>query len=238
MTTNAAARTPSEGKLMSSKGAACTAFFAAGISGALIILLHLLEPEYEPSWRFVSEYAGGPYGFIMQIAFAAMALSFAALGYALRGETGSKLGLVGIGILYVSALGCGIAAIFSMDPITSQTAPPTLSGELHGVGSIMGIPTFPVAAILITYAVTRHPDWSSSRMRLRLVAHATWISLVLMFILLSAWISANHGQFGPEVPIGWLNRLVVAVYLGWVILMAAAAAAVAQKRLSPTVTAA
>jgi hypothetical protein len=237
MTTNAAGRL-TERKLMSSKTAACTAFFAAGISSVLIILLHLIEPEFEPSWRFVSEYAGGRFGFVMRVAFAAMSLSLIALAYALRAEVSSKPGLLGLGILGISGLGCGIAALFSMDPITSQPGPPTLSGKLHGVGSIMGIPTFPVAALLITYAVTRRPDWSSRRTRLRLLAHGTWISLVLMFILLSAWLSANYGRFGPEVPIGWLNRLVVALYLAWVIDMAASAAEIAEKRLSPEAAAA
>src|SRR6185369_7523452 len=37
---------------------------------ALIILaLHAIKPEYQPAWRFISEYAIGPYGWLMKLAF-------------------------------------------------------------------------------------------------------------------------------------------------------------------------
>ena len=33
---------------------------AVGTFVALLALLHVIEPELDPTWRFVSEYAGGP----------------------------------------------------------------------------------------------------------------------------------------------------------------------------------
>lgn len=89
----------------------------------------------------------------------------------------------------------------------------------------------PVAAMLITYDLTQLPDWQSSRLRLRLLANSTWISLTAMFVLMAAWLSAHHGQFGPDVPVGWLNRIVIIAYLAWAVLTAAAAAGIAQGRL-------
>jgi hypothetical membrane protein len=215
---------------LSPKTAACTAFFAATISFTLIALLHALEPQYDPSWRFVSEYATGPYGWLMQVAFLAMATGFAALAIALRAEVSSRLGRVGLILLCVSAIGCAIAGIFPMDPIAPLPVRQTLSGSLHGFASMVGIPALPIGAMLVTYAVTKNVHWRSSGRRLRLLANLTWISLVAMFILLSAWLSANGGQFGPEVPIGWLNRIVVAAYLAWAIMMSATAAGIAQAR--------
>jgi hypothetical protein len=214
----------------SPKTLSCTAFFSAAISLTLIALLHALEPQYDPSWRFVSEYAAGPYGWLMQIAFLAMAGSFAALAFALRQEVSTRSGRAGLIALCVSAVGCGIAALFSMDPIAPLPVQQTLSGSLHGLGSMIGIPALPVGAMLVTYCVTRGEHWQSSRTRLRLLANLTWMSLVAMFVLLSAWLSANGGQFGPEVPIGWINRIVILAYLGWTIMMAALAAGIAQAR--------
>lgn len=215
-----------------SKGSACAAFVAAGISFALIALLHALEPQYDPSWRFVSEYAVGPFGWMMQLAFAAMAASFGALSVSLRGEVKSQLGKLGIAILFIAATGCAIAGIFPIDPISPAPVKPSLSGSLHGLGSMLGIPALPIAAMLITYDLTQLPDWQSSRLRLRLLANSTWIALFAMFLLMAAWLSANHGQFGPEVPLGWFNRIVIITYLAWAMLTAAAAAGIAQGRLS------
>jgi len=36
---------------------------------ALLALLHFLEPEFDPSWRMISEYELGRYGWLMTIAF-------------------------------------------------------------------------------------------------------------------------------------------------------------------------
>lgn len=215
-----------------SKGAACAAFFAAGISSSLIALLHALEPEYDPSWRFVSEYAVGQFGWMMQLAFGAMAFSFGALATSLRGEVSSQLGKVGIAVLFLAAAGCAIAGIFSIDPISPAPAKSSLSGSLHGLGSMIGIPALPVGAMLITYNLTQLPDWQSSRLRLRLLANSTWISLVVMFVCMAAWLSASQGRFGPDVPLGWLNRIAIITYLAWVMLTAATAAGIAQGRLS------
>lgn len=229
----AAGLTPeTNGKFAISKGAACVAFFAAGISFTLIALLHALAPQYDPSWRFVSEYAVGPFGWMMQLAFAAMAASFGSLAIALRGEVASQLGKVGIFMLFTATAGCAIAGMFSIDPISPAPAQPSLSGSLHGLGSMIGIPALPIAALLVTYSLTQLQDWQSSRLRLRLLANSTWISLVAMFVLMATWLSANHGQFGPEVPLGWLNRIVIITYLAWTMLTAAAAAGIAQGRLS------
>jgi hypothetical protein len=50
-------------------------------SGVLFVLLlgslHLLEPEFDPTWRFISEYALGNFGWMMRLAFLALATSLA-----------------------------------------------------------------------------------------------------------------------------------------------------------------
>ena len=58
---------------------------AAGAAAvALVIIgLHALRPEFEPSWRFISEYAIGRHAWIMKGGFLIWALSCAALALAL-----------------------------------------------------------------------------------------------------------------------------------------------------------
>ena len=49
----------------------------------VLIALHFLEPEYDPSWHFISEYELGNFGWIMMVAFIMWGVSCAALGIAL-----------------------------------------------------------------------------------------------------------------------------------------------------------
>jgi hypothetical protein len=49
---------------------------------------------------------------------------------------------------------------------------------------------------------------------LRLLAHATWFTLVVMVSYLM-WAVPRAGGFTPEVWAGWMNRIVVFGYLAW-----------------------
>src|SRR5690349_21149676 len=68
------------GAMIGSTGNVAARLAASGsIAVAMIILaLHAIRPEYQPSWRFISEYAIGPGGWIMQAAFLLWAASCAA----------------------------------------------------------------------------------------------------------------------------------------------------------------
>ena len=64
----------------SSSSSPIAARVAATSAVALIVIaLHAIKPELEPSWRFVSEYATGRHGWIMKVAFVLWAVSCAAL---------------------------------------------------------------------------------------------------------------------------------------------------------------
>jgi hypothetical protein len=212
-----------------SKAASCTAFCSAGSAALCIVILHALKPDIDPSWRFLSEYSVGRHGWIMQLAFLLMGLSFGSLVVALRKEVQSVSGIVGLVFLAISAVGTVIAGLYKMDPITIVPPRPTSEGNLHGLGSMLGVPTLPIAALLVTLALVRRPSWKHQRTRLLLSANLTWASLLLMVIILSVSLSANNGQFGPDVSVGWPNRLVVATYLAWIMLTAAKAADLAQR---------
>ena len=213
-----------------SKSAACAAFFGAGISFTLIALLHALEPQYDPSWRFVSEYAVGPFGWMMQLAFGAMALSFGSLAISLRGEVNSQLGKVGIAVLLLSAAGCAIAGDLSNRPHFASTGPAELeritpwswlylgNPGSTGCGNAHHLSAYAIAGLAIletTPPVAGECDLDFASRNVRADG---------------AWLSAHHGQFGPDVPVGWLNRIVIVTYLAWAMLTAAAAAGIAQGR--------
>ena len=53
----------------------------------LLAALHLIQPESDPSWRVISEYAIGDYGWIMALAFLSLAVSCVSLFVAIRSQT-------------------------------------------------------------------------------------------------------------------------------------------------------
>jgi hypothetical protein len=183
---------------------------------ALIIIgLHALKPEFEPSWRFISEYAIGRHAWIMKGGFLIWAVSCAALALALWQEVRNRAGKVGVGILLLVAAAMVPAGLFPQDPITAAPNELTTSGSIHALASMIGIPGLPIAAVLISSSLWRtNTLWRPSRSLIMATAHATWISLALMTAYL-VWAVPRAGGFNAEVWAGSMNRLVVGSYLAW-----------------------
>jgi hypothetical protein len=190
----------------------------------LLISLHALSPEFNPSWRMVSEYALGNYSWVLSIMFTAWAVSSWALFFAIRSQVKTNAGKVGLIFLILAGIGMGMAAIFDVRQET-----------LHGVAAMIGIPSLPIAAMLISYSLKRNPDWQSSKKKIVLTANFTWISLLLMTITVMMLISGfeKAGIKNPNevttMPVGviaiagWANRLLIVAYCFWTITMAKAA---------------
>jgi len=104
----------------------------------LLAALHLLKPELDPSWHFISEYAIGRHGWMMVLAFGSLAFSYVMLTVALRSQLGTIWGRIGLALLLVSAAGLAIAGIFTTDPITAGKDAVTSEGKLHNLGGTLG----------------------------------------------------------------------------------------------------
>jgi hypothetical protein len=184
----------------------------------LLVALHFIKPEFDPSWRVISEHELGDYGWITVLAFLSLTLSCVALFVAIRSEirtTGGKIGLV---LLLVSALGMTIAAIFTTDPITASQDELTTHGNLHALGAALGT-GFPIAATLIGWSLARNQAWSPARRSLLWSAGLAWIGF-LVFALSMAVMFPDDGTFGPDVLIGWPNRFMMLAYSVWLMVVA------------------
>ncbi|HEX4883780.1 MAG TPA: DUF998 domain-containing protein [Casimicrobiaceae bacterium] len=202
MNAPAAAAPAAGGVALASAGATLLTF-------VLIVALHVLKPELAPSSRFVSEYAIGPYGGIMRVAFVLWALACATLAVGIRGTLGTRRARVGSAVLLVAAVALVVAGVFAQDPVTTKPGEGTLAGTLHAAASLVGIPAIPLAALLLG-----KPLGASDDRLLRTTTHLAWMSLLAMMAYLG-WAVPRAGGFTPEVHAGAMNRLVVAAYLGW-----------------------
>ena len=181
----------------------------------IVALLHIVKPEMEPSWRFVSEYAIGRMGWLMTLGFLAWAASCAALSLAVRPVMTSAKGRAGAWVLAIVSVALVVAGIFPQDPVTSTPDQATTAGKMHALASMVGIPGIPLAAMLIAAGLPA----DRANGGVRLAAHGTWISLALMIGYL-AYAVPRAGGFVPGVYAGWMNRLVVLAYLTWQLVLA------------------
>jgi hypothetical protein len=211
---------------MTRQNAARAAFVLAAIVLLLLAALRVLSPEFDPSWRVVSEYANGHYGWVLSLMFACWALSTWALAYAIRSHLTTIFGKIGWWFLVTAGLGEGLAAFFDINQ------------PMHGVAALLGVVGLPVAALMISMTLVRNPAWSPAGKQLLGTANLTWIVLLLMVASLPLMF-VTYVHAGGHVPangeplplgtilprgvialVGFFNRLLVVVYCAWAMVVA------------------
>jgi Protein of unknown function (DUF998) len=216
-----------------SRTAALLAFAGAFTFAVLLVALHFIKPELDPSWHFISEYAIGRYGWVMVLAFLSLAISYVSLFVATRSQLRTIGGRIGLALLLVSALGLAIAAVFTTDPITVSKDAATTEGKVHNLGGTLGIAQ-PFAAALIGWKLARNPLWSSAKRPLLWVTGLALVAFLVSFFSLGVMVSQSGGKFGPDVLVGWPNRFEIVAYSVW--LMVVAWQAIQVRRRNPETT--
>lgn len=195
------------------------AIAAAAATVLLLAALHVLSPEFDPSWRMVSEYANGHYGWVLSLMFASWALSSWALAVTLRPQVQTRLGRIGLAFLITAGVGEAMASVFD------------INHPLHGLAGIIGIPSLPIAAVLISVSLGRTHPGSTARRALLWTANLTWLSLILLVVTFIAMIVTYIRAGGDTTTastaittlpsgvialVGWANRFLVVAYCVWV----------------------
>jgi hypothetical protein len=88
---------------VATSGAARLSFAAAATFMVMLAVLHVIKPKLDPSWRFVSEYADGSYGWVMMLSIFSLAVSCAALFVAARSQIGTVGDKIGLGAFLIVA---------------------------------------------------------------------------------------------------------------------------------------
>ena len=202
------------------------AWLALLLSTATIVLLaglHVLSPEFDPSWRVISEYALGRYGWVLSLLFLCWGLSSWTLALALSSEVHTRAGKVGLFFLVVAGVGETMASYFDITRMIG-----------HGIAGLLGVGGFPVAALLLSVALGHNEEWHRLKRTLLGIANLCWISVVLLAIGLATFMTqmahANGGHFPHHAPKslpagvvafdGWADRLIVVSYCAWVFVAA------------------
>ena len=207
--------------LANAQRAANISFWSTVIFLVLIAALHFIKPEFEPSWRLLSEYAIGNNGWIMQVAFFFLSISSFACFFAIRSQIKSKTGKVGLWLLFIVGISIIVAGIFVMDPVTAGKDELTTHGSLHGMASMIGVPGLSIAAMLISFSLAhKNSYWAFVKKPIKLAAYFSLICLVLMFASVFIGLGKTGGKFGPDLLVGWANRLLAVSWCIWLMLIA------------------
>jgi len=190
------------------------AFYALGATAlavGIVVLLHFLEPEFDPSWRMLSEYSLGRYGALMRVAFLAGGTGVIAVAVALSGSAWPwSLGLV---LVAIGPLG---AAFVDTDPITTPRPEMSRRSNVHAALGSLFILGFPVAATVAGISAAGNAAVGPA---LAWASVAPWVAIA-WFMATTVRHARPDGRGAPDVPIGWPNRVSMLAYFGWVALAA------------------
>jgi hypothetical protein len=129
-----------------------------GVFVLALCALHLLRPELAPARHMISEYAVGPFGWLMTSAFVAAALAcFSLFLGLLRDGPESRIARVAEVLLAVAVVGLLASAIFPMD----VHPPHTRSGSIHEASFLVNVSCILLAALLL--ALSYGPTHAGAR---------------------------------------------------------------------------
>jgi hypothetical protein len=186
----------------------------------LVLLLHFLKPEQEPAWHMLSEYAIGTFGWVMQLAFLTWSLSSISLAVALWPVLHKIRERTGVLLLLLSAMAIILAAVFVIDAPTTPPDQLSMHGRLHGFASMIGVPVFPIAAVLISRSLARMLPARREKIWISVSSHFTWISLIIMVATVVQIFALNDGKFGEGSTVGWANRIYWLACCMWLLVIA------------------
>jgi hypothetical protein len=124
-------------------------FLCAAYYVIVLVVLHILEPEFDPRYRFMSEYALGDYGWLMTTTFFALGLAplIAAIGLQ-NVHQWSRSTRVELGLLVVAATFIWLAGIFR------DSIPHLLAG-------VVAFPSMVMAVLLLSWTFRRTGEWQT-----------------------------------------------------------------------------
>ena len=181
----------------------------AGVAGPVLFTVSFLAQEafrrgeYHPVSEVVSALEAGPHGWIQQVTFLVLGVLTMLHAVGLhRGIAPSRAGLLGPGFLFLSGVGCLVAAAF---PLREDGAGLTYDPGGHAVGGLLFFLATPVAFLLLARRMARDPDWRVLT-RYALVAGA---ALVAAAVVMNTLVVADDAVLHDRA--GLIQRLIVLV---------------------------
>jgi hypothetical protein len=185
---------------------------------SIIAAMHFVRPDVNPVLEPMSNYAVGPYGFLltaadMGLGLAALALTLG-LYLSIAPPGRSYVGLFLLGLYGVSQL---LAGIFPID-VGGET---TTVGAIHNIVGNISFFGFPIAVILLSLGMDKDEWWRSFR------PPALALSIVVVLTVILTIVGFNLG-----IGFGVTQRVANVAALVWMLVVALHLRSVAQGALA------
>jgi hypothetical protein len=173
------------------------------------ITLHLLPTGFNPVTHELSDYANGPYGWLMTVGFLGLGLGSLLLVWIVaRGHDAGLLSPATLVLLGVWGAARFLAAFFHDD---LPGAVPTVHGRIHNVLGALAFFSVSTAMILASRRFRREPRWSSLS-RLSLVLGVLALTATLLFV--------GGVESSPTHPVlGLSERVFYVCAIAWLLLV-------------------
>ena len=199
-----------------------------GVAGfvGILVLLHVVRADLDPSWHFISEYEIGRFGWLMQGAFLLLSLANLALLAAVRPALRGIPGTLGTVLFLVGTLGTILGGLFVTDSIGTLPEAASPSGKMHALGGGLGLAGV-LGTWLLSASLLRDPAWRPARRALLIATAIFTLGFLVSFVTIATLVGRSGGTFGPDVPVGWPNRIGILAGCAWLAIVARQAGRIA-----------
>ena len=161
-----------------------------------IVLLHILRTDFDPGYRYLSEYARGPYGILMTSTFFALSAGSLALSLGLWRSVSSKLRfLPGLLLWLIWACAVFLAGIYTGD---LQGTPRTQIGKIHDQMGMIAFPSATLALPLLSLALRWEKGWRSAWTATMLLS----VAVVVCFLAFDRFGQRGLGGLDQRISLG------------------------------------
>jgi Protein of unknown function (DUF998) len=161
-----------------------------------IVLLHVFRTDFDPGYRYLSEYARGPYGDLMTSTFFALSTGSLALSLGLWRSVSSKLRfLPGLLLWLIWACAVFLAGIYTGD---LQGTPRTQIGKIHDRMGMIAFPSAALALPLLSFALRWEKGWRSAWPATMLLS----VAVVVCFLAIDRFGQMGLGGLDQRIFLG------------------------------------
>lgn len=170
-----------------------------------IALLHVLRTDYDPGYRYLSEYVVGPYGALMTSTFFVLSIGSLALSVGLWRSVSSRLRFLP-GLLLWLTWACAVFAA-GIYPGDLQGSPQTRIGNIHDQMGMIAFPSASLALPLLSILLRWERNWRS-----------VWRSAVALSLVAVICFFAMDWLAGVRLA-GLAQRVFLAATLVWMFIL-------------------
>lgn len=173
-----------------------------GAWAVIVLVLHVTRSDLDPVDIYISDYAIGNHGWLMQVAFFAVGMGTLAIAAGLSlSLLPAKRVALSIWLTVIAGVGFIVAGAFTTDPTRETDL--TTEGTLHLLGAVVVYLTLVLGSFLLRGVFGRDPHWQPFGSKIR------WFPYVL---LVGFVVSSGTGEDGP---VGLTQRIFATIMMAW-----------------------